>query len=77
MQRKFLSGGGISEIYPSSEGAVDSRVRPDHRDYSLGYLDRGAVGLVCHQKPVQHGGGRHRVWHDGRELLRAGGHPRP
>ena len=46
MQRKFLSGGGISQIYPPPERAVDSRVRPDHRDYRPGGSDSGAVGLV-------------------------------
>lgn len=57
MQRKFLSGGGISQIYPPPEGAVDSRVRTDHRDYRPGGADRGTVGLVGDHKPVQHGGG--------------------
>lgn len=37
MQRKFLSGGGISQIYPPPEGAVDSRVRTDHRYHRPGY----------------------------------------
>ena len=57
MQRKFLSGGGISQIYPPPEGAVDSRVRTDHRDHRPGGVDRGTVGLVGDHKPVQHGGG--------------------
>lgn len=57
MQRKFLSGGGISQIYPPPEGAVDSRVRTDHRDHRPGGADRGTVGLVGDHKPVQHGGG--------------------
>lgn len=46
MQRKILSGGGISQIYPPSEGAVDSRVRPDYRDHRPGGSDRGTVGLL-------------------------------
>lgn len=57
MQWKFLSGGGISQIYPPPEGAVDSRVRTDHRDHRPGGADRGTVGLVGDHKPVQHGGG--------------------
>ena len=52
MQRKFLSGGGISQIYPPPEGAVDSRVRTDHRDHRPGGADRGTVGLVGDHKPV-------------------------
>ena len=51
-------GGGVSpQIYPPPEGAVDSRVRADHRDHRPGGADRGTVGLVGDHKPVQHGGG--------------------
>lgn len=64
MQRKFLSGGGISQIYPPPEGAVDSRVRTDHRDYSPGDSDCRSLGLVRYGEPVQHGGGRYRFGHD-------------
>lgn len=56
-------GGGISEIYPPPEGAVDGRVRPDHRDHRPGGVDRGAVGLVRHQEPVQLRDRRDRVGH--------------
>ena len=38
-------GGGISQIYPPPEGAVDSRVRPDHRDHGPGGADRGGRGV--------------------------------
>lgn len=67
-----FGGGGISEIYPPPEGAVDGRVRPGHRDHRLGDIDRGAVGLLGDQEPVQHGGGRYRLGHHRGELLRAG-----
>ena len=69
-------GGGFSQIYPPPEGAVNHRVRPDHRDHSPGGPDSRSLGLVGDREPVQHGGGRYRLGYHGRELLRAGGHPR-
>ncbi len=74
MQRKFLSGGGISQIYPPPEGAVDSRVRSGHRDYRPGCDDSRPLGLVGNQEPVQHGGGsigkRDSRWDLGTERFR-------
>lgn len=67
-------GGGYLPDLPAPEGAVDSRVRTDHRDHRPGGADRRTVGLVGDHKPVQHGGGsigkRDSRWDLGTERFR-------
>ena len=54
---KFLSRGVSPKFTRRPKGQSTVEYGTDYRDHRLGGADRGTVGLVGDQKPVQHGGG--------------------